>query len=173
MREGGEEIIMKLLKDNFERHHFSDEALEHFRVLVPLLEYIFAKGRYITVLNIVGIELYGLAVDELIKSNDDASYEKNARSEINKLKSEIEDLPSPMQMQTEAGTHVVASISGAKKMIKTTAYMHQMTHTEMRAHNEIQKLAKHFNLDTDTISIELNPVEAERNQGYMHVYVWK
>lgn len=169
----GEEVIMKLLKDKFERHHFSDEAKHHFRILLPLLEHMYARGHYINVLNVLGIEVYGLNPDDLVKNGFHSAYRDSAKNEIARIKSIVEDLPSPMEMQTEAGTRIVASLSAAKKMIKTTAYMEQMTHEQLRAHGEIQKLAKHFDLDTDTISVELNPVEAERNQGYMHVYVWK
>jgi hypothetical protein len=75
-----------------------------------------------------------------------------------------------IEINTESRKVEVTSKDQAKTMIQATAYMHQITHAELKEFNEVQKLAEYYNIDTDDLKIIENTNVGEQEQGMFNIY---
>jgi hypothetical protein len=78
-----------------------------------------------------------------------------------------------IEVNTESKTVIVETKERAQEMICATAYYHQMTLKELKGFDGIQKLANHFDIDTDDIEVLENENEADREQGFCNLYKFK
>lgn len=70
---------------------------EHMSLLIPLLEYNYARGLYIDILNVIGIEVYGIEVSSLIDDKlTNADCKERAYNEIQNLKYMNTDKCNPL-----------------------------------------------------------------------------
>lgn len=65
---------------------------------------------------------------------------------------------------------IINSVEEAAHVICATAYSHQLTVAELKEFKGVVELAKHFDMNLDSIVLQENPNEADRRQGYWHVY---
>lgn len=103
--------------------------------------------------------------------------EIGSETAIEKVNKKLELINAPeavpqrsITINTESTPVDVEDIDTAIKMMCVTAYMMQLTHTDMKDFKEMQDLASYFKFDTDTIIIEPNPNADERFQGFFNVY---
>jgi hypothetical protein len=75
-------------------------------------------------------------------------------------------------ISTESKDILVDSKERAIRMIEATAYSMQLTHDELKAFTELQRLAEYFNIDTYKIKIEANEDSKEKEQGFCNTYAF-
>lgn len=76
-------------------------------------------------------------------------------------------------VKTESLDVEVITKPHAERMICTTAYSMQLSKKELKEFKEVQRIANHFNIDTDKIIITSTMGEEERNQGYTNKYSFR
>ncbi|MHC8516830.1 hypothetical protein [Sporosarcina sp. ITBMC105] len=83
-------------------------------------------------------------------------------------------MSEPITVPTESRDVEVSSRQQAIRMICATAYALQLTIEELREHDEIQRLAQHYGINTDDIRTRANlDREAAECHGYVNVYEFK
>ena len=75
-----------------------------------------------------------------------------------------------IDIKTESKTVEVETKEKAIDMICTTAFSMQLTIEELKEFDEVQRLANHFDINTDEIVITHNDNERDREQGYVNLY---
>ncbi len=73
-------------------------------------------------------------------------------------------------IKTEARDVPVELKEHAYRMIEATAFSMQLKHEELKSFDEVQRLAGHFNIDTNELKIFPNEDVRDQEQGFWNTY---
>lgn len=71
---------------------------------------------------------------------------------------------------TESKDVAVETKEQALHMIEATAYTMQLTHEDLKSFKEVQRLAEHFNIDTNELKIIPNENMKDHEHGFFNTY---